>query len=104
MKTLVATTAFLGCAALALSGCHDNNGGNKDGGSASGMTMMLTGLGAPATTSMPQTVHLAVFNKDGSPATGYTGTVTFTSTDTVAYLPAQYTFTAADAGGHAKGP
>jgi len=100
MKTLVATTAFLGCAALALSGCHDNNGGNKDGGSASGMTMMLTGLGAPATTSMPQTVHLAVFNKDGSPATGYTGTVTFTSTDTVAYLPAQYTFTAADAGGH----
>jgi len=100
MKTLVATTAFLGCAALALGGCHDNNGGNKDGGSISGMTMMLTGLGAPATTSMPQTVHLAVFNKDGSPATGYTGTVTFTSTDTVAYLPAQYTFTAADAGGH----
>jgi hypothetical protein len=45
-------------------------------------------------------VHLAVFNKDKTPATGYTGTVTFSSTDAVAYLPAQYTFTAADAGGH----
>ncbi|HEX6837679.1 MAG TPA: hypothetical protein VF334_13955, partial [Polyangia bacterium] len=99
MKTLVATMALLGGAALALAGCKDNNGA-ADGGSKSGMTMMLTGLGAPATTSMPQTVHLAVFNKDKTPATTYTGTVTFTSTDTVAYLPAQSTFTAADAGGH----
>lgn len=95
----VHTIAFLGCAALAAAGCKDNNG-SADGGSKSGMTMMLTGLGAPATTSMPQTVHVAVFNKDKTPATTYTGTVTFTSTDAVAYLPAQYTFTAADAGGH----
>ncbi len=92
--------ALLGLgAALAATGCHDNNG-SADGGSKSGMTMMLTGLGSPTTTSMPQMVHLAVFNKDKTPATSYTGTVTFTSTDTVAYLPAQYTFTAADGGAH----
>lgn len=91
--------ALLGCAALAVAGCKNNNGG-ADGGSKSGMTMMLTGLGSPTTTSMPQMVHLAVFGKDKKPATTYTGTVTFTSTDTVAYLPAQYTFTTADAGAH----
>jgi hypothetical protein len=34
-------------------------------------------------------------------ATGYTGTVHFTSTDPAATLPADYTFTAADAGVHA---
>jgi len=101
MKTIVATIA-VAATALAVAGCHNGNGGKKDGGpgSISGMTMMLTGLGPMTTTSTPQTVHLAVFNKDGSPATSYTGTVAFTSTDTVAYLPAQYTFTAADAGGH----
>ena len=92
--------ALLGCAALAVAGCKNNNGGNADGGSKSGMTMMLTGLGSPTTTSTPQMVHLAVFGKDKKPATTYTGTVTFTSTDTVAYLPAQYTFTVADAGAH----
>ena len=98
MKSLH-SIAFIGCAALAVTGCHDSNG-SADGGSKSGMTMMLTGLGAPATTSMPQTVHVAVFNKDKTPATTYTGTVTFASTDAVAYLPAQYTFTTADAGAH----
>ena len=101
MKTLVASIALGACAALVAAGCNSNNGKGKDmGGSISGMTMMLTGLGAPSTTSTPQMVHLAVFNKNGTPATGYIGTVTFTSTDPVAYLPSQYTFAASDAGAH----
>jgi len=37
---------------------------------------------------------------DGAPATGYTGTVRFTSNDPRADLPADYTFTAADQGVH----
>jgi hypothetical protein len=37
---------------------------------------------------------------DGAPATGYTGTVRFTSNDPRAVLPADYTFTAADQGVH----
>ena len=36
----------------------------------------------------------------GQTATGYTGTVYFTSSDVQAGLPASYTFTAADAGAH----
>lgn len=99
MNRTIRSILVLAASLVAASGCNKDNGG-KDGGSVSGMTMMLTGLGAPATTSAPQTVHLAVLNKDGSPATGYTGTVTFTSTDAVAYLPPQYAFSAADAGGH----
>jgi hypothetical protein len=39
-------------------------------------------------------------NSDGTTATGYTGTVHFTSSDGQAVLPANYTFTAADAGVH----
>jgi len=40
-------------------------------------------------------------NTDGTTATNYAGTVHFTSSDPLAVLPADYTFTAADAGGHA---
>ena len=36
----------------------------------------------------------------GNLATGYTGTVSFASTDAQADLPGSYTFTAADAGTH----
>ena len=39
-------------------------------------------------------------NANGTPATGYTGTIHFTSSDTKAILPVDYTFTTADAGTH----
>jgi hypothetical protein len=97
----------LAAVALVAVGCKNNNANNDGGGgsgggggSASGMTYALTGLPASLMASTPATVHLAVGNRDGSAATGYTGTVVFTSTDAGAVLPAQYTFTAADAGGH----
>lgn len=100
MKTTLATIAT---ALLLLSGCNHNggNGGPKDmaGVSASGLTYTITGIGAMTPTSTPQMVHLAV-TKNGAPATTYTGTVSFTSSDTVAYLPASYAFTSADGGGH----
>jgi len=41
-----------------------------------------------------------VLDRYGNTATGYTGTVHFTSDDLIATLPADYTFTAADAGVH----
>jgi uncharacterized lipoprotein NlpE involved in copper resistance len=102
MKSIFATSSVVTLALLLVGGCNNNNGGkgpDMAGVSASGFTYTLTGLGASTATSTPQMVHLAV-TKKGAPATGYTGSVGFTSTDTVAYLPAQYTFTAADAGGH----
>ena len=43
---------------------------------------------------------LTAYEADGDVATGYTGTVHFTSTDGAATLPLNYTFTGADAGTH----
>lgn len=49
----------------------------------------------------PFTFRLLVADAFGNKATGYTGTVAVTSSDTAATLPADYTFTAGDAGEHA---
>ncbi len=57
--------------------------------------------GYPATTAgVAQTFTVAVRDSTGQVATGYTGTVYFSSTDGQASLPLAYTFTAADAGVH----
>ncbi|TME59024.1 MAG: hypothetical protein E6I54_12805 [Chloroflexi bacterium] len=59
-------------------------------------------LGAPATATVNQSFNVTVTAKDryGNVATGYRGTVQFTSSDLLATLPANYTFTAGDAGAH----
>jgi hypothetical protein len=54
--------------------------------------------GVVAGTAQSFTVSLA--DAYGNRATGYRGTVNFSSKDTQAVLPAAYTFTAADAGSH----
>lgn len=66
----------------------------------SGLMMQMTGIGASTPTSTPQTVHVALIDMAGSVAADYRGTVAFAASDPVAYLPAQYTFTDADAGQH----
>lgn len=48
----------------------------------------------------PASATLTVYEADGDVATGYTGTVSFTSTDGAATLPMNYTFNGADAGTH----
>ena len=48
----------------------------------------------------PYTETVTAEDNLGETATGYTGTVHFSSTDVQAGLPADYTFTAADAGSH----
>ena len=57
---------------------------------------------APATATAGTAVALTVTadNSSGQPSSNYVGTVHFTSTDPNAVLPADYTFTAADAGSH----
>jgi hypothetical protein len=62
-------------------------------------------LSAPAAASAGQAVTVTVTLLDayGNVATGYTGTVRFTSSDTRAVLPANYTFASADAGAHTFG-
>jgi hypothetical protein len=57
---------------------------------------------APSSVSagVPFSLTLTVQDAYGNVVTGYTGTIHFTSTDTTATLPANYTFTAADKGVH----
>jgi hypothetical protein len=57
--------------------------------------------GFPSTTSgAPGSFTITVKDTAGNTVTGYTGTVHFTSSDALAVLPLDYTFTAADAGTH----
>jgi probable HAF family extracellular repeat protein len=55
---------------------------------------------AGATAGTPAGVTVTATDLFGNPVPGYTGTVHFTSTDTSAALPADYTFTGADQGSH----
>ena len=54
----------------------------------------------PRRRASPLSVTVTARDAFGNIATGYTGTVHFTSSDGQAALPADYTFTAADAGVH----
>ncbi|OWK40275.1 RTX toxin [Fimbriiglobus ruber] len=68
---------------------------------ATGVRMTLTGLPAQVAAGTPTAFTVTVFDTYGNVATGYTGTVTLTSTDSQAGLsPTPYTFTAADDGSH----
>ena len=58
---------------------------------------------AAVTAGAPQSITLTVRDAFNNVATGYRGTVHFTSSDPQAALPANYAFTAADAGSHVFG-
>ncbi len=62
--------------------------------------LTITGLGQNATAGAAQNVIVTLTDSFGNIATGYTGTIHFTSTDGQAVLPADFTFTAADQGKH----
>lgn len=68
-----------------------------------GVAGALALTGAPATTVAGSSFSLTLTATDahGNRAGGYRGTVHFTSTDPAATLPADYAFTAGDAGEHA---
>jgi len=73
-----------------------------EGWSATSAGGSLTVAGFPSPTVAGTAHNLTVTAKDGNgaTATGYAGTVHFTSSDSAAVLPADYTFTLADAGSH----
>jgi hypothetical protein len=68
-------------------------------GSTTATRLSLTGL-TNAAAGTAQTATVTLTDAIGNRATGYTGTVHFTSSDAQAVLPADYTFTSADAGLH----
>jgi hypothetical protein len=67
---------------------------------------LVLDLLAPATAfaGVPFSLTVTAENPDTSTATGYTGTVHFTSSDAGAGLPTDYTFTPVDAGVHVFNP
>ena len=67
---------------------------------ASAASLALTGIATPTTAGSAASATVTVQDAYGNLATGFTGTVSFTSTDAAATLPANYTFTGADAGTH----
>jgi plastocyanin len=63
-------------------------------------TLVLSGFPAAVTAGAAATVTVTVQDAAGHTVTGYRGTVHFTSSDSQAVLPANYTFTSTDAGTH----
>ena len=63
-------------------------------------TMIVSGFTSPTTAGVAHNVTVTAQDAFGNVATGYTGTVHFTSSDASAVLPANYTFTGADNGVH----
>jgi hypothetical protein len=60
----------------------------------------VAGFVSPTTAGTAHSFTVTAENANGNRDTSYTGTVHFTSTDSQAVLPANYTFTAADMGMH----
>src|SRR5207245_16349 len=63
-------------------------------------TLTVTGFPSPSTAGTAGSFTVTAKDAYGNTATGYTGTVHFTSTDAQAALPANYTFTNTDSGVH----
>jgi hypothetical protein len=63
-------------------------------------SFVVSGFPSPTTAGAASSCTVTAENASGTTATSYTGTVHFSSSDGQAGLPADYTFTAADAGVH----
>jgi len=67
---------------------------------AAAKTLVVSGLPSPYIAGIAHSVTVTAKDAYGNTATGYRGTIHFTSSDAHAVLPANYTFTAANAGTH----
>ncbi len=65
-----------------------------------GPSFAVSGFPSPSTAGTAGSFTVTALNADGTVNTGYTGTVTFGSSDPQAMLPANYTFTTGDQGVH----
>ena len=63
-------------------------------------SLVVSGYPSPTTAGVSHTFTVRAKDAYGNIASGYTGTVTFTSSDAQAALPANYTFVAGDHGVH----
>ena len=65
---------------------------------AAASTLVVSGLTTPRSAGLSGSIRVTAKDPYGNTATGYRGTVHFSSTDPAAVLPSGYTFTSADAG------
>jgi hypothetical protein len=68
--------------------------------SAAANSLVLSGFSSPTTAGVAHNFTVTARDAYGNTASGYTGTIHFTSSDGQASLPADYTFTGGDAGSH----
>jgi hypothetical protein len=66
--------------------------------SSGAVTLVVSGYPSPTTAGVSQTFTVTAKDGFGNTATGYTGTIHFTSSDGTAVLPANYAFVAGDNG------
>lgn len=97
-RRLRGALAALGVAATVLSGLAVMAGTGSAATTTPGFA--ISGSEAPVTAGVPVDVTVAATNTDGSTDTGFTGSVTFTSSDPGATLPGPYTFSEGDFGRH----
>ena len=62
--------------------------------------LTVSGMGSPETAGSVQSFTVSAHDALGNLVTGFTGTISFSSSDSHASLPAAYTFTSGDAGSH----
>src|SRR5207245_1902776 len=67
---------------------------------AAASSLLVSGFASPSTACPAGTVTVTAKDAYGNTATGYLGTVHFSSSDAQVALPADYTFAAGDAGSH----
>ena len=67
---------------------------------AAAKTFKVTGFPATDTAGAAGNVTVTAYDAYGNVATGYTGTISFSSSDAQAVLPSSYSFATADAGTH----
>src|SRR4029077_13407869 len=63
-------------------------------------TLIVSGFPSPTTAGSAGNVTVTAKDPYGNTASGYTGTIHFTSSDSQAVLPANYSFSTGDAGVH----
>jgi N-acetylneuraminic acid mutarotase len=87
---------------LYAAGGQDSNGNilatNEAFMPAGAVNLRVSGLPSSATAGVAQSITVTALDPFGNIASGYTGTVHFTSSDRRGALPANYTFTAGDGG------
>jgi hypothetical protein len=67
---------------------------------AAASSLTITGYPSPVSAGTAHNFVVTLYDAYGNIATGYTGTIHFTSSDILALVPPDYVFTSADAGKH----